>query len=370
MHLVPVHVIDPDHPQGRDGHVRFAAQTAHIQVPGSPELVMRYDGAQAMLGGTKDATIVVTLMGDGHRYIRLYIQSDQLADHLDPQMPPTFRNQLLSLSRKKQWSPMKPFIIAGSLAALAGAIWFGTLLAFDLAVNAVPPKWEIEFGKLVGQSMAAEEVTDKSVTGPVQELAKRITAVLPKDQPYPFHFHVIDERVPNAFALPGGMVMITTGLLQEASSADEVAGIVGHEVQHVLGRHTFRRMAKELGMGLLIAVFVGDQATWIVESGRSLIGLQFDRTQELESDRIGLKLAHDAGFKATALGDFFKRQQEKAKGLDDKTEKVLSYLSTHPAHSDRLEQIAQLAKQLPPQGQKAAPIPGWAAMKAKLKQGR
>jgi predicted Zn-dependent protease len=132
-----------------------------------------------------------------------------------------------------------------------------------------------------------------------------------------------------------------------------------------MGRHTFHRMAKQLGMSVALSLLVGDSSalTGIAVGARDLIGLSYGRAQETESDRVGMGLANRAGYQADAVGHFFQRMQVKGKQSESQ-EKALSYLSTHPAHGDRLAQIAQIKGTLPPPGPRPPSLPyDWQTVK-------
>jgi predicted Zn-dependent protease len=115
-------------------------------------------------------------------------------------------------------------------------------------------------------------------------------------------------------------------------------------------------MAKQVGLGVLVSVALGDvSGTAAVAMGQQLVGLKFDRDQESEADKFGVRLAYDAGFRPEAIGDFFKRLQKEEK-LDEATERTVALLSTHPAHGERLEAIAQLAATFPKRAEQEDPL--------------
>ena len=227
--------------------------------------------------------------------------------------------------------------------------WSATWWAVDKLVDFVPPEWEDQLGKQALAEMDNHGIEDPVLRATVAELARRLVAELPKDTPYTFTLTPIWREEANAFALPGGSMIITSGLLAEAENPDEVAGVLGHEIGHVIHRHGFRAIVRDVGMSLLLALVVGDDGTLatVARGGQELASLGFSREHELESDRMGIALAHEAGFKPTAMGDFFRRQAEKA-ALDPTMERALAFLSTHPANADRLAQIREIAQKLPP----------------------
>ncbi|MDB5101878.1 MAG: putative Peptidase, family [Cyanobacteria bacterium RYN_339] len=238
------------------------------------------------------------------------------------------------------------FVLGCALIWLA---WNGTFWLIDRAVDFVPPSWEEAFGQAGAAGEAKRAVADPVVDGAVQQIFGRLVKAAPADQPYHFHIQPIWSTQENAYALPGGQVLITSALLANAKSPDEVAGVLGHELQHVLGRHSFRAMAKKLGLAFVLSAAFGDQGLsgMIAEGSSKMLGLSFDRSQEWEADQVGVKLAHDAGYAPSAMADFFKRQMEESK-LHPSAQQALALLSDHPADADRLAQIYKLAGEMTP----------------------
>lgn len=124
--------------------------------------------------------------------------------------------------------------------------------------------------------------------------------------PYNFEFHLLrDPQTINAFALPGGQVFLTAALLARMDSEAQLAGVLGHEIGHVIGRHGAEHLAKQqLGVSLVNAVGVaasdegggGRNAAAIAQAVNQLASLQYGREDELESDRLGFQLMVEAGY--------------------------------------------------------------------------
>ena len=263
---------------------------------------------------------------------------------------------------------MTGLFLAGLVALWV--VWSATWWAVDKAVDFVPPAWEDQLGKQALAEMDNHGVADPQLRAAAAEIAKRLVAEVPKGTPYKFTLTPIWRQEPNAYALPGGSMIVTSGLLAEAESPDEVAGVLGHEIGHVIHRHGFRAIVREMGTTLLLALLFGDDSTigWIARGGQKLASLSFSREHELQADRTGIELAYQAGFRPKAMGDFFRRQSEKAK-LDPTFERALAFLSTHPANADRLDQIDAIAAKLPPRARAdfRAPAP-WAELRARAKR--
>lgn len=160
---------------------------------------------------------------------------------------------------------------------------------------------------------------------------------------------IVDNAMENAFALPGGRVYFTTGLLDEAGSAEEVAGIMAHEIVHVEKRHGMQNMAKAAGIGFIITTMVGVVggleeygALELLLEGATLIPLMhYSRKMETEADNVAMVKLRREGISAAGMRDFFAR----ISGLDYPEidhrgeEMIPEWISTHPASSKRIEEI-------------------------------
>ncbi|MFP5504408.1 MAG: M48 family metallopeptidase [Candidatus Sericytochromatia bacterium] len=361
MEAVKVQFFDSRLDDRLPGRATFRAREVVVRLDDGQTHVLPYVGAQVSLGGSADATPILTLAVEPPHYVRLYLEDRDFAAKLDPGMPEAVRRPLARLSGHAKLGRGKPVAIALALALAGVLAWQGTFWAFDAAVSAVPPAWEVKLGEALAEGETAGAIEDAEVTGAIAAITDRLMARLPADQPYRFQFHAVADAQENAFALPGGQVLITSALIAAAETPDEVAGVLGHEIQHVLGRHSFRRMAKELGLTFVFAAMFGDVGV-IAAAGKNMIGLSFDREQELESDRVGLRLAYEAGFEPGAMTGFFRRMQKEGEG-----EQVLALLSTHPAHGDRLAQIDRFTREWP---EKRAELPlraRWEAVRARAR---
>ena len=123
---------------------------------------------------------------------------------------------------------------------------------------------------------------------------------------------VVDDPLVNAFALPGGHMILMTGLMREARSPEEVAGVLAHEVQHVLQRHVVKRTVRALGWRVWFSLFFGGSGLEEVAFGAgNLMEMTYGRAQESEADRKGAELLAKAGLPIGPLGDFFDRLSKK-----------------------------------------------------------
>lgn len=157
--------------------------------------------------------------------------------------------------------------------------------------------------------------------------------------PYEYDFHLLnDPQTVNAFALPGGQVFITAALFNELESEDQLAGVLGHEIGHVVARHGAERIAQqELTQGLTGAAVIasGDYSTaQAAQMIGNLVNMSYGRDQELESDDLGVRFIVQAGYNPEALIDVMKIL-ERASGGSNQPE----FMSTHPSPENRIQKI-------------------------------
>ncbi len=154
-----------------------------------------------------------------------------------------------------------------------------------------------------------------------------------------FEFHVLaDSNTINAFALPGGQIFITVALLSRLETADQVAGVLAHEIVHVLARHGAQRIAKsDLTNGLVGAVGVASGDASAAQTAAmigQLVNMQYGRDDELESDRIGVCLMIDAGYDPQEMVSVMQVLAEASSG-----NRQPEFFSTHPNPENRIESI-------------------------------
>lgn len=172
---------------------------------------------------------------------------------------------------------------------------------------------------------------------------KLVNSSIAKDSNYKFDFHLLaDKRTINAFALPGGQIFITYALFSKLENIDQLAGILGHEIGHVLGRHSAERIAKDgLTQGILngVAVGVDPSAAQGAAAVAQLINMKYGRDDELQSDELGVQFMIKAGYNPEALIGVMKILKDAA-GPNS----VPEFQSTHPDPENRVEKIKQAIK--------------------------
>lgn len=151
-----------------------------------------------------------------------------------------------------------------------------------------------------------------------------------------YTFTVLDDELVNAFAAPGGYIYITTGLLQAAGSEAEVAAVLGHEIGHVVGRHSVRRLQTAYGVGLAADLVLGDSQTLqtIIGLATNVVLLKNGRDAEFEADEFGVKYSAAAGYDPRQMLTFFETLL--AMQASPSPGGVAGWFSTHPATEDRI----------------------------------
>lgn len=215
------------------------------------------------------------------------------------------------------------------------------------------PKQEVALGIEMAPVMTREMGglhADKTVQQYVnivgQEIVRNSTA---QKSSYQFQFHVLaDRNTVNAFALPGGQIFITAGLLRRLKNESQLAGVLGHEIGHVIARHSAEHMAKgQLTQFLVTAAGVagsdpesmgsGQRSAMIASMVGQLTTLKYGRSDELESDRLGVHFMSEAGYNPNQLIDVM-NILESASGSRGQS---LEWLQTHPNPGNRREIIKQ-----------------------------
>jgi predicted Zn-dependent protease len=160
-----------------------------------------------------------------------------------------------------------------------------------------------------------------------------------------FEFHLLaDTKTVNAFALPGGQIFITRALYERLQSEDQLAGVIGHEIGHVIARHGAQHLAKQqLTQGLTGAAVVasGDQSVGqMAAMVGQMVNMRYGRDDELQSDEIGVRLMHEAGYDPHALIGVMEILAKAGGG-----KRQPEFFSTHPNPENRVEKIkAAIAK--------------------------
>lgn len=315
------------------------------------ELTVPFSALSVSAGGLNHDQLVVKWRAGMQAYT-LYLKDPDLIRSFRASTPPELTRDLEKTAAKVRhvrsrqrtvWS-----IVLGAGVGLVLFLWLGSDLLVEFAVDRIPVEWEQKLGESAYRDFVMQQTVLKD--GPavvaVDEITQRLTEQIPHN-PYKFEVSVVKSEIVNAFALPGGYVVVFTGLMQKAESGEEVAGVLSHELNHVLQRHGLNRMVKQIGLMAIVTIILGDQQGLIglmQQVGVELLTLKFGRAQETEADVTGLQLLHRARIDPSGMITFFQRLSEKEDGR-------VEWLSTHPMSAGRAAllkiEMATLPKNTP-----------------------
>lgn len=208
------------------------------------------------------------------------------------------------------------------------------------------------------QSQGGVYDVDPELSAYVNEVGQRLAAV--SDRPLPYEFVVLNNGVPNAWALPGGKIAINRGLLTELKSEAELAAVLGHEIVHAAARHSAQQMERGMLLqGLVVASAIatsdtsyGNLAVGGASVGAQLINQAYGRGAELESDKYGMRYMSAAGYDpqgAVHLQETFVRLSE-----GQRTDWITGLFASHPPSEQRVRENRRIAANLPPGGEVGA----------------
>lgn len=209
-------------------------------------------------------------------------------------------------------------------------------------------QWGTQAATEIAQTVGIYQ--DTNLTKYVSAVGQRLVSKL-GEQPFQYRFHVLDMAEPNAFALPGGYVYVSRGILALTNSEDELAGILGHEIIHVHRRHSVEQVRKSWlpGLiqlpGLFVGAVVDEQLGAIMNApaavGSGLLMGKYSRAHESESDEMGAALAAKAGYNPQSLAAILGNLHEEVEALTGE-EESFSYFDSHPYTPNRVSTLEAL----------------------------
>lgn len=228
----------------------------------------------------------------------------------------------------------------------------------DWAVRQIPHAQEAKLGDLVlAQTRAHMRVIDN---GPAVDAVKHIGERLTPGTLHRYRWLVVDKNEMNAFAAPGGVVVVYSGLLKGTDTPEEAAGVIAHEVAHAELRHGLQGMVKSLGLQAGAALLLGDWSGAVLSDvTTSLLEMKFSREAETQADTEGLRRLVAAKINPDGMARFMDKLAAQSQGGTPP-----ALLSTHPASQDRATQLRALAAQHPGPWEPLAL--DWARVKASL----
>jgi predicted Zn-dependent protease len=244
-----------------------------------------------------------------------------------------------------------------------------------LAACGVSTQQEVQIGQETAQQVEAQlpMVQDALIQNYVNSLGQRIASRTSRSD-LNWQFRVVNSSQVNAFALPGGFVYVNRGVLERASNMSEVAGVLGHEIEHVVRRHSVKQMEQaqgaNVGVGILCAltgVCQSGVAQAAINVGGAAVFAKFSRTDEVQADEGGFNNVMRAGISPRGMSTFFQKLiAEEQQGSGG----AAAWFSDHPGTSDRLADIPRMVNLGPAStlNSRQVTASGFATMKGRLGQ--
>lgn len=334
---------DPARPV--EGTVEAAASALVLAAAGE-RLEIAPAAVTLALGGHNRERVVLegaVAAGSPRAGERVYLQCPDPAflAHLADRGPVELRADAARLLRRGRASSRRwrYFLVASLVALFVIPLLFFLFLdaLVERTVTGIPVTWENALGETLFASMTAGRTRAPEQEAAVVKAAFERLRDRAAPRGYAFEYAVLESPEVNAFALPGGKFVVFTGLLAKAGRPEEVAGVLAHEFQHAVLRHSLQKMVRAAGLHAVLALLVGDLeglGGLIRDAGVQIQELSYGREQELEADLTAIDLLAAAGIDPAGLPDFFDRLSAKA-GAAAGGGQALTLLSTHPASAER-----------------------------------
>jgi Zn-dependent protease with chaperone function len=242
----------------------------------------------------------------------------------------TGRQRKTSTGRIVAWTGLSLIVLLPLLL-----LWLFYLQADRLAAwvsDRIPVEKEMQAGRQLFASMQPTLILRDS--GAAIDAVRQIGQRLTQGSRYRYEFHVVQDDSLNAYALPGGVVVVHTALIAATKRPEELAGVLAHEVQHVELRHSLHGAVKNLGLKAVWALTTGDLGSSLAgQAALQLTSLKFSRQDETAADDKGFASLVAQKIDPSGMAEFFKTMSEKA------PDAPVAFVSTHPLSEDRLREL-------------------------------
>lgn len=352
---------------GRSGaEIELTPSGVSARLPNGDCFVIGYRDCQVEIGGNSGRMVFCR---NSDRSLTVFCEDRKFPRELSFASSGTLDGQLGDRLRQRKSIARRERVVLVSvllgLIVLAVGGYFGIRAGAIAAVDALPTSVDRQLGNAAFQSMdlGGPEVTDAVVVGAMQSMVDRI-APQAAIEGIQFEVHVIRSPLINAFALPGGKMVVFTGLIENAENANQVASVLGHEMAHVTLRHGLQRISHSMGIWAAVTFLIGD-VSGLMAAGASLFQVatvnSYSREQENAADEEGIRMLHGAGIDPQGMAQFFQLLEEQHTGLPG----MLTWVSTHPDHASRIATVKAQVAALPQREYQPIDL-DWAAIQARV----
>lgn len=344
------HAFHPSLPKGKSsGKVTIDNQSIRFE-GGGKQCAFLFSCTQISLGGASNR--LVYFHDETQKDWVLYSADRNILKHPEIKAHPELTKQASKARGKRQGSWAVLITVALLVLLSPVAAYFSMPILSKLAAHQVPAEWEETLGKaaFAQYSVDYDLMDDDDTALILSPLSDPLLKALPKAE-FDYRIHIANEESINAFALPGGYIVIHSGLILAADTPEEMLGVLAHEISHVTQKHSLQNIISSLGVYITLTVLLGDASGLVAIIGSAaplLINQSFSRDFERNADEEGYKLLQKAKINPAGLRDFFKTMQaEEEKRLDkmsnDESREVIEtafqILSTHPSTDERIANI-------------------------------
>lgn len=273
-------------------------------------------------------TLVLSCKKMGHA--RLHVADEDTRNWLFNIIPGLVGRTVYKRESRLAW------ILSGSVLGVGLLFYLVFPFLMQEAVRFVPLSWEKETFKGAGLELAEQIGAEKTCTAPegLAVLQNMVIRLVGQQQARQLDVRVVDHKMVNAFATPGQNVVLMRGLIDEADSADEVVGVLAHELGHVYHRHPMQSALRGAGIAFVLTALSGGSG---VEFAALLAETSYSRDHERAADAFALEVLKREGISTQGLAHFFEKLGEE----NSKLERFMSLISTHPMSEERAASLSK-----------------------------
>ncbi len=355
MSLIHADCFGPGLPPGGEKVAVVLEKEGLLLWSGEPrELRVPYEQIQVAAGGFDHDQMILTWAGETGPWSLVLSDigsKQQFVLHAPPSLSSRLSEWKKEVTGIRRRMHLGRFALGLAFLApilLAVLLWVQSDYILDWIVEGISIESEEKLGHLIYEQTRASLKLIPS--GDIVKAIEDIGGRLAEGSPYRFHWHVAEDAAVNAFAIPGGHVVVLTGLVRAADSAEEVAGVLAHEIEHVLQRHSLKGMVRQVGWKAALHLVMGGLGGGALEALAAELGtLKFGRDQESEADQKGVLLLKKARINPEGMIVFFEKLEKGEGGMR------IPLLLTHPGSADRAASLKAIIREIGPW--KGFPLP-------------
>lgn len=325
--------------QKKAATVELSVDSLKIRVAPGEELVWSLDEVRQVQGyyGREPVQLV---RGNKETPEILIIDDPAFLLHLH-KLSPGKTGHLHNPARRSIRARLTVSAAVGILVLGASIYLWGIPFIAGIITPLIPVAWEKGLGQSVLEILAPEDTQCRDPE--LNDALARITSILTAHETrrYTFKIYVIESEQVNAIALPGGSIILFSGLIQQSGSPEEIAGVIAHEIQHITRRHATKRIIEQSSTGFMISAVTGDMTgamVYTVKIADTLAHLRYSRQDEDEADREGMKMILAAGIDPSGMIRLYEKIGDRGT-----LPGFLRYVSTHPDMDQRVQRLRKLA---------------------------